>query len=138
MVKRQLNHQYHFVRMFILCAVYLNVSLDTIGWLFVRDYIQAAHHMTETSSMWVMYEMMVWSYQYVFFFLTGNPVLKCAPLLFIHVHCLQKKELWSKLFNIFLELFSIPVFVSYGMHSCHTSKYDYVYMLNREVNLHTT
>lgn len=70
------------------------------------------------------------------FFRNGNQCSQCAPAP-PHALSPEKKELWSKLFNIFLELFSIPVLVSYGMHSSHTSKYDYVYMLNREENLHT-
>lgn len=68
----------------------------------------------------------------------GNPVQKSATSPpYTCILSPGKKELWSKLFNIFLELFFIPVLVSYGMHFSHTSKYDYVYMLNREANLYT-
>lgn len=53
-----------------------------------------------------------------------------VPLLFLMcVHCLQeKKKFWRNLFNIFLDLLSISVLVSYGMHSFHTSEYNYVYI----------
>lgn len=72
----------------------------------------------------------------IWVFLNDNPLLKCAPA---PPTCTlsPEKELWSKLFNIFLELFSISLLVSYGMHCSRTSKYDNVYLLNRETNPHT-
>lgn len=59
-------------------------------------------------------------------------VIQCkyVPLLFLMcVHCLQEKQsFWRNLFNIFLDLLSISVLVSYGMHSFHTSENNYVYI----------
>lgn len=50
----------------------------------------------------------------------------------------RKQELWSKLFNIFFELFSIPVLVSDGRCIFLTAQRMMMYMmLNREEDLHT-
>lgn len=120
-VKNQLNQQYH------------SLGGNSLYWIaFKKLTIEEKQVAYE----WHINDGMVSS---IWVFIYGNPVQKSAtaPPHTCTLSPEKKKKLWSKLFNIFLELFFIPVLVSYGMHFSHTSKYDHVYMLNREANLYT-